>query len=123
MMIIIFWHDTWKLEQIIARQRLRKHIPVEANAGNNRRLVFSVVHAELVVMQRWGKYVYAAVNQDAMIEEAVFCAGGRLYKRISDSRGVGLSRNLGLEVAAENWAKSPELAVGRIIEQKLQEKN
>jgi hypothetical protein len=71
----ILWHDAWKPVLFIARQQLGKHIPAEANASNNRRAVFSVVRAALVATQRYGKYISAAVNQHATIEEAVFSVG------------------------------------------------
>jgi hypothetical protein len=45
---------------------------VEANARNNRRAVFSVVHTTLIAMHPCGKHVSAAVNQHATTEEAVF---------------------------------------------------
>jgi hypothetical protein len=42
------WRDAWKLEYLITRQRLGKHIPAEAKAGNIRGAVFSVVLFALV---------------------------------------------------------------------------
>jgi hypothetical protein len=79
--LIVMWHDTWKPELFIARQRLVKHIPVEADARNDRRAVFSVVRVALVATQRCGKHIFAAVNQHATIKEAVFSVGAapRLY--------------------------------------------
>jgi hypothetical protein len=41
-------------------------------ARNKRRAVFSVVRAARVATQRCGKHISAAVNQHAVIEEAVF---------------------------------------------------
>jgi hypothetical protein len=58
-----------------ARQRLSKYIPAEANAHNNRRAVFSVANTALVAMQRRSKHIYAAVNQHATLEEALFSVG------------------------------------------------
>jgi hypothetical protein len=77
----ILWHDAWESESFIARQRLGKHIPAEANAPNNRREVFSVVSAALFATKLCGKHISATVNQHATIEEAVFSVGAapRLY--------------------------------------------
>jgi hypothetical protein len=64
------------------------------------------------VATRWcGKHVSAAVNQQATIGEAVFSLGvfQRLYNE--DLRQL------------RGRTESPELAVGRIIETKLQERN
>jgi hypothetical protein len=68
----IFYHDARKLESSIARQRLGKHIPAKANTLNNRRAVFYVIRISRIDTQRCGKYISAAVNQHATIEEAVF---------------------------------------------------
>jgi hypothetical protein len=74
-MAFTMWHDAWKPEQFIARQRLSKNIPMEANARNNRRVVFSVVHITCVAMRWCSKHISAAVNQHTTIEEAVFSVG------------------------------------------------
>jgi hypothetical protein len=62
-------------EKSIARQRLCKHIPTEANARNNRRAVFPVVHTALVVTQRCGKHISEALTQHATMDEEVFSVG------------------------------------------------
>jgi hypothetical protein len=79
--MFVAWNDAWKRESFIAKQRLGKHIPAEANARNNRRAAFSVVRAVLIATQRCGKHFSAAVNQHATIEEVVFSVGAvpRLY--------------------------------------------
>jgi hypothetical protein len=43
--------------------------------------VFSVVRAARLAKQRFGRHIFAAVNQHATIEEAVFSVGAapRLY--------------------------------------------
>jgi hypothetical protein len=78
---------------------------------NNKRYIFSVVSAARVATQRCGKHISAAVNQLATVEEAVFSVGvaPRLYNENL--------RQLELELR-----ESLELAVGRIIEKKWQEK-
>jgi hypothetical protein len=78
---VILWHDAWKPEEFIVRQRLDKHIPAEANARKNRTAVFSMVLAERVATQRCGKHISATVNQHTTTEEAAFCVGSapRLY--------------------------------------------
>jgi phage terminase Nu1 subunit (DNA packaging protein) len=85
---------------------------VEANAHNNRITVFSVVGAALAATQRYDKHTCAAVNQQGTIEEAVFSLGvaPRIYNE--DRRQLNLELRL-----------SPELALGRIIEKKWQERN
>jgi hypothetical protein len=52
-----------------------------ANAGNDRRAVFSVVRAARAATQRCGKHISAEVNRHATIEEAVSSVGAapRLY--------------------------------------------
>jgi hypothetical protein len=69
------------MTQFTARQGLGKHILAEVNARNNRRAVFSVVHAALVAKQRCGKDISTTVNQHATIEKTVFSvmAAPRLY--------------------------------------------
>jgi hypothetical protein len=91
---------------------LGKHNPAEANASKNRIAVFSVVSNALVATQRCGKRICAAVNQRATIEEAVFSLGAYPWIYNEDIRQLELQLRL-----------SPELAVGRIIEQKWQARN
>jgi hypothetical protein len=81
--VYILWHDDWQPEYFIARHRIDKHIPAEANARNNRKAVFSMVRAALVATQRCSKHISAAVNQDATTEEAVISVGAA--PRISGS--------------------------------------
>jgi hypothetical protein len=68
-----------------------------------RRAEFYVVSHTLVATQRCCKYISAAVNQYATIEEAVFTVGPSQAARIR--------------------VESSEFAVDRIIENKLQERN
>jgi hypothetical protein len=63
-------------------------------------------------MQRCGKHTSAAVNQHATIEEAVFSAGAALKLHNRDLRQLKLELRESLDVA-----------VGRIIETKWQERN
>jgi hypothetical protein len=58
-----------------------KNIPAKANAGNNRRVMFSAVRAARVATQRCGKHISSAVNQHATTVKAVFSVGAapRLY--------------------------------------------
>jgi hypothetical protein len=60
---------------------------VEANARNNRRAVFSMVSAALVVTQRCGKHMFVAANQHATVDEAMLSveAPRGYIKRISGS--------------------------------------
>jgi hypothetical protein len=71
-------------ETSIAKQRLGKHIPAEANARNNRRTLFSVVRAARVANRRCGKHIFPAVNQYATTGEAVFSVGAapRLHNEV-----------------------------------------
>jgi hypothetical protein len=71
-----------------------------------------MVSVTLVTMQQCSKHISAAFNQYATIEEAVFSVGAapRLYNENL--------RQLQLELR-----ESPELAVGRIIGKKWQERN
>jgi hypothetical protein len=66
-----------------------------------------VDRSALVAMQRCGKYICAAVNEYAAIEEAVFSVGAapRLYKENLGQLELELSR-------------VPESAVGRIMTRK-----
>jgi hypothetical protein len=91
---------------------LGENFPAEANAPNNRRVVFSVLSAAFISTQRCGKEISAAVNPQAATEEAVFSVGvaQNLYKEVR--------RQLALEMR-----ESLELAFGRIIEKKWQERN
>jgi hypothetical protein len=77
-----------------------------------RRAVFSVVSAAFIATQRCGKYISAAANQHATIDEAVFyvVTAPRLHKEDL--------RQLELELR-----ETPKLAVDRIIEKKMQESN
>jgi hypothetical protein len=111
---MIVWHDAWKPEQFIARKRLGKHIPADADAkaSNNRRTVFSVVSVALVATQRCCKHIFAAVYQHATIQGAVFSVG--------PPRGYN---NEDLKQLELELSQVPELAVGRIIENKWQERN
>jgi hypothetical protein len=69
--------------------------------------VFSAVSAARVVTQHCGKHFSTAVNQHATIEEAAFSVGAvpRLY-------------NENLRQLELDLREPPELAVGRIIEEK-----
>jgi hypothetical protein len=67
---------TWKKSiRGIIWGNIREHIPVEANACNNRRAMFCVVRVARVATKRCGKHISASVNQYATIEEAVFSVG------------------------------------------------
>jgi hypothetical protein len=57
-------------------QRLGKHIPVEENKRNNRRVAFLWKALRSFTMQRCGKHTSVTLNQFATIEEAVFSVGG-----------------------------------------------
>jgi hypothetical protein len=76
---------TWHLKSGIVHcwATACKHIPAEVNVCKNRRVVFSVVCAMLVAIQRCGKHISAAVNPHATIEEAMFSVGTaqRLYNK------------------------------------------
>jgi hypothetical protein len=63
-------------EQFIARQRLYKHIPAEAKAGNNGRAMFSVVSARCYATVRQ-TYLYSSESTRNNTGSDVFC-GGRL---------------------------------------------
>jgi hypothetical protein len=80
------------------------NIPAEANARNNSRALFSVVHAARVATQRRGKHMSAAVNQHATIKEAVFYVGAapRLHNEDLTPLGLELIRVPELAVAEEN---------------------
>jgi hypothetical protein len=91
-------------ERFIARQRLGKQIPAEANERNNRRAVFSVVSVALIATQRCSKLISAAVIQHATIEEAVFSVGPAPRLHNEDLTHLRELR------------ESPDLAVFRIIE-------
>jgi hypothetical protein len=84
----------------------------ETKVCNNRRAVFSVVSAALVATQRCSKHVSAAVNQEATIEKAVFSVGAALRLYNEDLMEIELE-----------LSRVPELAVGRIVEKKWQERN
>jgi hypothetical protein len=73
----------------------------------------------------FGKHISAAVNQHATIEEVVFVVGAapRLYNEDLTQLELELSRVPDLAVATENCQESPELAVGRIIENMWQQRN
>jgi hypothetical protein len=88
------------------------NIPADSNARYDRRAVFPVVRASLVARQRCGKHISVAVNQNATIEETVFSVGAapRLH-------------NEDLRQSEIELGESSELAVGRIIEKKWQERN
>jgi hypothetical protein len=73
--------------------------------------VFSVVSAALVATQRCGEHISAAVNQQATIEEVLFSLGVALRLYNEDLRQLELELR-----------EPAELAVGRIIEEKLQER-
>jgi hypothetical protein len=64
--------------------------------------VFSAVRAERVATQRCGKHIFAAVNQHAIIQEALFSVGAapRLYKEDLTQLELELSRVPELAVAA-----------------------
>jgi hypothetical protein len=87
-------------------------IPRKRNARNNRKAVFSVLSAGLVATQRCGKHVSAAMNEHATIEEAMFCV-----------QSAPMLYNEALTQIEVELRVSPELAVGRIIEKKWQERN
>jgi hypothetical protein len=71
-----------------------------------------VVSAAIIATQRCREHISAAVNQHTTIEEAVFSVGvaPRLY-------------NQHLRQLLSELTESPGLAVGRIIENKWQERN
>jgi hypothetical protein len=108
----IMRHDAGKPVQFIIRQRLGKHIPAEAKALNNRRVVFSVVSAALVITQRCDKHISTAMNQHTTTEEGTFPVGAAPRLCNEDLRQLELELR-----------ESPELAVVRIIEKKWQERN
>jgi hypothetical protein len=79
--------------------------------------VFSVVSAALVATQRYGKHISTAVNQQAIIEEAVFSvvADPRLYNENSRRAELELGESKvelyevkweEMTVATENWMES-----------------
>jgi hypothetical protein len=82
-----------------------------------------MVSAALAATHRCGKYISAAVNQHTTIEDAVFSVGAapRLYKE--DLRLLELELRSRIGSCSRELRESPELAVGRIIEKKWQERN
>jgi hypothetical protein len=89
-----------------------ENIAAYAKARYNRRAVFSVVRAARVATQRCCEHIFAAMNQHTTLEEAVFSVGVAPRPYNEDLRRL-------------EWElrESPELAVGRIIENKWKERN